>query len=228
MNKRTDFEFSEVVRWLVQCGSWLDEIGTVSFMKLFDFWASLFKQHKGYPISENLLERKNFYNILCNGKFYSHSLNGWVNYMLEQLKLIEFLTDSNFYADEVENLNKLIQLTSLGEFNTFTLNQFVQLIKPSNQVTITTRHSSKGLEFEIIILVGLEENNFPSYKSIQRYPTEPQLLEEQYRLFFVCISRAKKGCYLLRSLTERNKYGTLFSKEPSRFWTMLHNIYGES
>ncbi len=227
MNKRKDFEFTEVLRWLVQCGLWLNETNSTSFSELFDFWASLFKQHKGYSISDNLFERKKFYNILCDSKLYSQSLNDWIHYVLKNLKLLELLTDSNFYADEIGNFDKLIQLTSHGEFKTFTLDQFVQLLMPKNQVTITTRHSSKGLEFEIIILLGLEENNFPSYKSIQRYLAEPQLLEEQYRLFFVCISRAKKGCYLLRSLTEKNRYGTLFSKEPSRFWTMLHDVYGE-
>lgn len=107
----------------------------------------------------------------------------------------------------------------------YTLAQFSKIGKPVNQVTVTTRHSSKGLEFEVVIMLGMEEERFPSYYSINS--SDPSELEEEHRVFFVCVSRAKRVCYLLRSRYFKNQYGRKFKKEPSRFWEMLEIKYGE-
>jgi len=224
LNKRKDLEITEIVKWLIQCASWSIDIGNESFTKLYEFWANLFMQHKGYSIMDNLTKRKGFHDVLCTSKQYSESFYHWLVWIEEQLSLKDTLTDSNAYPDEIDNLSALMKLAANGEFNEFSVEKFVKILKPDNQVTISTRHSSKGLEFEIVILLGLEEDNFPSYWSIKS--VDPNKMEEEYRVFFVCISRAKRACYLVRSLTEENQYGRVFNKQPSRFWMMLHDVYG--
>ena len=65
----------------------------------------------------------------------------------------------------------------------------------SNQITISTRHSSKGLEFEVIIMMGMEENHFPGWWT----KNNPNELLESNRICFVCVSRAKRVCILMHS-----------------------------
>lgn len=82
----------------------------------------------------------------------------------------------------------------------------------SNFVTLMTIHSSKGLEFPHVFLVGLEENLFPSQMALQSR-TET---EEERRLFYVAVTRAMKTCTLTYA-SSRFQWGTLTSSEPSRF-----------
>jgi len=81
-----------------------------------------------------------------------------------------------------------------------------------NHITLMTIHSSKGLEFPHVFLVGLEENLFPSQMALNSR-TE---LEEERRLFYVAITRAKDSCTLSYAAS-RFIWGNLVSSEPSRF-----------
>lgn len=74
-------------------------------------------------------------------------------------------------------------------------------------VSLMTLHSSKGLEFPVVFLVGLEQGLFPNYRSIQ----DPAALEEERRLCYVGITRAKERLYLSHA-RERRLYG---SREPA-------------
>jgi DNA helicase-2/ATP-dependent DNA helicase PcrA len=83
-----------------------------------------------------------------------------------------------------------------------------------------TIHSSKGLEFKHVYIVGLEENLFPSQMRL----TSREDLEEERRLFYVAVTRAET--YLTFSYaTERYLYGTKKSCEPSRFLTEFNPKY---
>jgi DNA helicase-2/ATP-dependent DNA helicase PcrA len=81
-----------------------------------------------------------------------------------------------------------------------------------NHVTLMTIHSSKGLEFPYVFIVGLEENLFPSQMALNSR-TE---LEEERRLFYVALTRAKDSCTLSYAAS-RFTWGQLISSEPSRF-----------
>ena len=81
-----------------------------------------------------------------------------------------------------------------------------------NHVTLMTIHSSKGLEFPHVYLVGLEENLFPSQMSLGSRSD----LEEERRLFYVAITRAKETCTLSYAIS-RFLWGNLITAEPSRF-----------
>lgn len=81
-----------------------------------------------------------------------------------------------------------------------------------NHVTLMTIHSSKGLEFPHVYLVGLEENLFPSQMALN---TRSEL-EEERRLFYVAVTRAKTTCTLSYA-TSRFQWGNLISSEASRF-----------
>ena len=79
-------------------------------------------------------------------------------------------------------------------------------------VTLMTLHSAKGLEFPVVFLVGMEEGIFPGYKSIG----EQKELEEERRLCYVGVTRAKENLYLTNS-KQRTTFGSTTHNPPSRF-----------
>jgi DNA helicase-2/ATP-dependent DNA helicase PcrA len=79
-------------------------------------------------------------------------------------------------------------------------------------VTLITLHAAKGLEFPFVFLIGLEEGVLPHQRSIE----DGRQLEEERRLFYVGITRAMKGLYLVRAF-RRTTYGTASTNTPSRF-----------
>ena len=93
----------------------------------------------------------------------------------------------------------------------------------ADQVVLMTIHSAKGLEFPYVFLVGMEESVFPSEMS--RY--SPEDLEEERRLAYVGITRAKKELYISHSVT-RMLYGRTCRNEPSRFLNEIEPEYLET
>lgn len=89
-----------------------------------------------------------------------------------------------------------------------------------NHVSLMTIHSSKGLEFPHVYVVGLEENLFPSQLSLH---TRSEL-EEERRLFYVAITRAKNSCTLSYA-SSRFTWGQVISSEPSRFIDEINPKY---
>lgn len=87
-------------------------------------------------------------------------------------------------------------------------------------LTLMTLHSAKGLEFPVVFLVGLEEGIFPHARTLD----EPEELEEERRLCYVGITRAKRQLYLSCAL-QRTIYGTTRANPASRF---LQEIPGEA
>ena len=79
-------------------------------------------------------------------------------------------------------------------------------------VVLMTMHGAKGLEFPIVFIAGMEEGIFPSSRSV----TMPEEMEEERRLCYVAITRAKKNLYLT-SAQARHIFGNFISCRPSRF-----------
>ncbi len=79
-------------------------------------------------------------------------------------------------------------------------------------VTLMTLHSAKGLEFPVVFLIGMEEGIFPGYKSIG----EQKELEEERRLCYVGVTRAKENLFLTNS-KQRTTFGSTTHNPPSRF-----------
>lgn len=80
------------------------------------------------------------------------------------------------------------------------------------KVTLMTIHSAKGLEFHTVFVVGLEENLFPNLREGENL----RAVEEERRLFYVAITRAKRHCYL-SCAKSRLRYGQMEFSVPSRF-----------
>jgi DNA helicase-2/ATP-dependent DNA helicase PcrA len=94
--------------------------------------------------------------------------------------------------------------------------------KNKDTVSLMTIHSSKGLEFKNVFVVGLEENLFPSQMSLNSRTD----LEEERRLFYVAVTRAEKKLTLTYA-TSRYRWGTLTNCEPSRVIVEINSRYLE-
>ncbi len=91
-----------------------------------------------------------------------------------------------------------------------------------DQVSLMTIHLSKGLEFPVVHLVGLEENLFPSFMS----SSTREELEEERRLFYVALTRAEKQVFFSYAIS-RFQWGKITDAEPSRFLSEIDAEYLE-
>ena len=93
----------------------------------------------------------------------------------------------------------------------------------SDKVTLMTVHSAKGLEYKYVYIVGCEENLFPSQRAMET----PDGLEEERRLFYVALTRAKSEA-TLSCCEMRFKWGNMEFSSPSRFLKEIDPQYVES
>ncbi|MEJ5199896.1 MAG: UvrD-helicase domain-containing protein, partial [Anaerolineae bacterium] len=87
-----------------------------------------------------------------------------------------------------------------------------ELTEEHDRATLLTLHTAKGLEFGVVFIVGLEENILPHSRSLD----DPDQLEEERRLMYVGVTRAKDRLYLVRAF-RRTIWGRSEINEPSRF-----------
>ena len=157
----------------------------------------------------------------------------------EQMKISDLIKDTLYKtgytrALELENtVEAESRIQNLDEFLTVaiefedeeaehTLSDFLESItltsdidgmeEQEDSVTLMTLHSAKGLEFPVVFLIGMEEGIFPGYKSIE----EPKELEEERRLAYVGITRAKEYLFLTCA-RQRTIFGSTSCNSVSRF-----------
>ena len=164
---------------------------------------------------------------------------------LSLTEIIDMVLDKSGIKKDLESEHTLdadIRLENLSEFKSITktfeeesgiasledfLNE-ISLVSDINEekssdnekVTLMTIHAVKGLEFKYVFLVGMEENIFPHINSIDTIDG----LEEERRLCYVAITRAKKKLYLINTL-KRTLYGRTSVNMPSRFISEISKEY---
>lgn len=151
--------------------------------------------------------------------------SGVIKHVLEYTGYKAMLDDNTAEGDaRVENIYELISVAS--KYNSLdpalSLSVFLEEIaliadvdnlkEQDNAVTFMTIHSAKGLEFPVVFLAGLEEGIFPHSRSL----LERDEMEEERRLMYVAITRAKDKLYLLHA-KNRMLYGETHSSAPSQF-----------
>jgi DNA helicase II / ATP-dependent DNA helicase PcrA len=128
--------------------------------------------------------------------------------------------------DRLENVKELLTVTGKYDLEgpaEITLNRFLEEVgllsaedkerkDQRSQVHLMTMHSAKGLEFDTVFMVGMEEGLFPHSRSL----INPAEMEEERRLCYVGITRAKRKAYLTWA-ARRHLYGSLQANPPSRF-----------
>ncbi|MEC5156752.1 ATP-dependent helicase [Chryseobacterium sp. MP_3.2] len=189
--------------------------------KLADFWAMI----KAFQV---MLKTENAYNVGME--------------VAKRSGLIKFLKDDQTPEgiSRVENIQELmnsmqgfIEEQQQIEDGDPSLSSFLENIALSadtqtdknddaDKVSLMTIHLSKGLEFPVVHLVGLEENLFPSFMS----SSTREEVEEERRLFYVALTRAEKQAFFSYAIS-RFQWGKITDAEPSRFLSEVDAQYLE-
>lgn len=117
----------------------------------------------------------------------------------------EFVMDGETSGELGEFLQRSSLVTNTDEYD-----------DSKGEVVLMTIHGAKGLEFPVVLLTGLEEGVFPGIRSIESEDD----LEEERRLCYVAITRAKKKLYITKA-NSRMKYGSIMPSVESRFFKEL-------
>ena len=188
-----------------------------------------------------LIKLQNFIDLIDVFKIQNQKLNAFdlTKEVIEKVKIIDELKkdDSPEGISRVENVQEL--LNGIRDFiedqkelvdSNDKLSEFLSTVSLStdfdienedqDKVSLMTLHLSKGLEFKHVFIVGLEEDLFPSALS---YNTRSEL-EEERRLFYVGITRAKENLYLSYA-NSRYRWGKLIYCEESRFLNEIDKEY---
>ncbi|WP_300666802.1 UvrD-helicase domain-containing protein [Fluviicola sp.] len=198
-----------------------------------------------YPVAIPPATKQKISEFVIMIQSFSAQLNSQNAYQLAQTIakssgiLKELYSEKDKGPEEVERYQNIEELLAAikeftvqkGEDEPATLSDFmidVALLtdadnekeEDKNKISLMTIHSSKGLEFKHVYLVGLEENLFPSQLSINSR-TE---LEEERRLFYVAVTRAEKNCTISYAAS-RFQWGNLITSEPSRFISEIDPNY---
>ena len=181
-----------------------------------------------YGLNRVYLNSREFVNVIEELKDKKDELviSELIKTTLKKTGYTKALEEENTIEAEnrIENLEEFltVAIEFEEEYAENSLSQFLEGITLSSDidnveededsVTLMTLHSAKGLEFPAVFLVGMEEGIFPGYKSI----SEPKELEEERRLCYVGITRAKEHLYLTCS-KQRTIFGSTSYNPVSRF-----------
>ena len=181
-----------------------------------------------YGLNRVYLKSREFIDLIEDARAKKDTMNvsEFIQYILKKSGYIKALEEEKTIEAEnrLENLDEF--LTVAMEFEKEeaenTLQDFLEGMTLSSDIdnveetedslTLMTLHSAKGLEFPAVFLVGMEEGIFPGFRSIG----EPEAIEEERRLCYVGVTRARENLFLTCSKM-RTVFGSTSCNAPSRF-----------
>jgi superfamily I DNA/RNA helicase len=189
---------SRVTEWLTDAARWCSgawQTGTVSLSELLKSWRLM---RRSLTRGRDLLDaRAKLIAVLFAHRDGSIPLRRWLT-AIRDAALHDAFEQEPGLADERDNFEDLLKSAGKGgALESYSVEIFGNQGKSPDQINLMTLHSSKGLEFEAVIMVGLEAGVFPSSQA----RTDEQL-EEAGRLFYVGVTRAKSMVHFMYESNE--------------------------
>ena len=160
--------------------------------------------------------------------WWTISPEDFINYLIDKLNYESFLKREINSKSKIYNLNQFKKMISElkieGNVKEETIKFMDDIVLSLNQeekgndLKLMTIHQAKGLEFKIVFLIGANEGIIPPYKH------DSKTLEEERRLFYVAITRAKERLFILSS-KQRIINGIIKNYEPTRFINEIERKY---
>ena len=179
----------------------IEKIGIRRFEKLEEFRKDLASNH---PRGEDVFDGMTTLDLLDVVLQKTDYLSLFQKESEENLTRLENIKELRSVATEFPNVNDFLENVALVEAGPINATK--------NGVTLMTLHAAKGLEFPVVFIVGMEEGLFPHSRSLM----DVSQLEEERRLAYVGITRAKELLYLSYA-SRRLYFGEKISNPPSRF-----------
>ncbi|WP_018675086.1 ATP-dependent helicase [Riemerella columbina] len=189
--------------------------------KLNDFWQMIkafqvmLKTEDAYTVGMEVAKRSGFIKLLKNDQT-PEGISRVENVQELMNSMQGFIEEQQQLEDGDPSLSNFLENIALSADTQDKANE------NEKQVSLMTIHLSKGLEFPVVHLVGLEENLFPSFMS----SSSREDLEEERRLFYVALTRAEKQAFLTYAVS-RFQWGKITDAEPSRFLSEIDGEYIE-
>ena len=161
-----------------------------NFIKLIEDLKEMSKSSSAYDIVVELVERIDLKNHYCEQDI-PEDIDRWEN-VQELMNSIQEYCDNSDNRDLQSFLEEVSLLTDIDQWN-----------NNDEAITLMTVHSSKGLEFPLVFIAGLEEGLFPHSNSLN----DDDGIEEERRLFYVAVTRAMEQLFLF-SADSRMKFGS--------------------
>lgn len=189
---------TRLTEWLTDASKWCSggwETGTVTLSQLLKAWRLM--RRSLTREADALGARTRLIATLFTLRDGARALHQWLSVLRSEVLEDAFKAEPGL-ADEKETLDELIAASAAGgALQAFTVEIFGNQGKSPDQINLMTLHSSKGLEFEAVIMVGLENGVFPS-----GYDRTEEQLAEAARLFYVGVTRAKTQIHLTYAFDE--------------------------
>ena len=204
-------------RWLEDIAAWCSLYPQTQrgprFDDLFFQYAKACEEAGTSANTGDLTSRVEFFEAITSVAMPDRALHAWLRQLDSLLGLEGLLQARKAHPDDWAGWKSVLESCADGKHLAGkSLNYFSRCGDKSDTVTLTTLHSSKGLEFEVAIMPGLEEGRLPRFSA----ETEEAVAEAR-RVFYVGMTRAKDSIYLLFSGWYTNRYNREFRNGPSRF-----------
>jgi len=209
-------------RTLTELSAWANSQNTPVYGAL-----EMIAQKNGPPLATRATYAlTSFFNMVSEliAKSKELALSDLLDEVVEKSGYREYILHEENGEDRWDNIREL--RTEAREYNGLSpeeaLTTFLEKVSlvsdideledKSQATVLTTLHQAKGLEFSVVFIVGMEEGLLPHRRSLD----DTGELEEERRLCYVGVTRAKKQVYLLHTYT-RSLFGSISDSEPSRF-----------
>ena len=205
IEREETFPSSPIIKWLQRCAAYNLSSSPERSEPISNLFVpySLLAQEAGFTQLESRLSLS---SAITKSILPDLALSSWLRKIADELNLIEMLKLSG-RLDEAEDIETL--KTNYGSTG---IADFAKTIEAEGEVVVTTYHSSKGRQFDAVLLPGLQNTLVPRTRWNPRNKAlETNDMNEERRLFYVALTRARHSAHLCYSSSFSNKNGYLVS-----------------